>query len=172
MRRFYRGDDAHPGCLALTVLTALLAGCDPSRRIGEAGGGRLDRERGAQAVRRPGHDHQQADGSRVFEYPRQPEGWTNYRITIGADGKMSSLRQLLNADNFCARQARPGPQRGARAAGPAGGAEALRPQERGSLGVALQAGERGEALQRDLRRRRPRDRHRHRRRPRETQPAR
>ncbi len=41
-----------------------------------------------------------ADGSRVFEYPRQPEGWTNYLITIGADGKMSSLRQLLAPDNF------------------------------------------------------------------------
>jgi len=41
-----------------------------------------------------------ADGSRTFEYPRQPEGWTNYLITIGADGKMSSLRQLLAPDNF------------------------------------------------------------------------
>ena len=40
------------------------------------------------------------DGQRVLDYPRQPEGWTNYRITIGADGKMSALRQLLNADNF------------------------------------------------------------------------
>jgi hypothetical protein len=40
------------------------------------------------------------DGSRIMEYPRQPEGWTNYLITIGADGKMSALRQLLNADNF------------------------------------------------------------------------
>lgn len=40
------------------------------------------------------------DGRRVMEYPRQPEGFTNYLITIGADGKMSSLRQLLNSDNF------------------------------------------------------------------------
>lgn len=40
------------------------------------------------------------DGTRTLEYPRQPEGWTNYRIQIGADGKMSSLRQLLNPDNF------------------------------------------------------------------------
>jgi SmpA / OmlA family len=40
------------------------------------------------------------DGSRTFEYPRQPEGWTNYLIKIGPDGKMSSLRQLLNEDNF------------------------------------------------------------------------
>lgn len=40
------------------------------------------------------------DGSRTMDYPRQPEGWTNYVIQIGADGKMSSLRQLLNPDNF------------------------------------------------------------------------
>ena len=40
------------------------------------------------------------DGSRIMEYPRQPEGWTNYLITIGTDGRMSALRQLLNADNF------------------------------------------------------------------------
>jgi hypothetical protein len=40
------------------------------------------------------------DGTRTLEYPRQPEGWTNYRIQIGPDGKMSSLRQLLNPDNF------------------------------------------------------------------------
>ena len=40
------------------------------------------------------------DGSRIMEFPRQPEGWTNYLITVGTDGKMSALRQLLNADNF------------------------------------------------------------------------
>jgi outer membrane protein assembly factor BamE (lipoprotein component of BamABCDE complex) len=40
------------------------------------------------------------DGTRTLDYPRQPEGWTNYVIKIGPDGKMSSLRQLLNEDNF------------------------------------------------------------------------
>ena len=43
---------------------------------------------------------EKADGSKVFDYPRQPEGWTNYVITIGSDGKMSSLRQLLTPTNF------------------------------------------------------------------------
>ena len=42
----------------------------------------------------------QPDGSRTMDYPRQPEGWTNYVIQIGPDGKVSSLRQLLNPDNF------------------------------------------------------------------------
>jgi hypothetical protein len=40
------------------------------------------------------------DGSRMLEYPRQPEGWTNYEVRIGADGVMSSLRQLLDEDNL------------------------------------------------------------------------
>ena len=42
----------------------------------------------------------EADGSRVFDYPRQPEGWTNYIIKFAPGGKMSSLRQLLTEDNF------------------------------------------------------------------------
>ena len=42
----------------------------------------------------------EADGSRTFDYPRQPEGWTNYVIKIGADGKVSSIRQLITPDNF------------------------------------------------------------------------
>lgn len=40
------------------------------------------------------------DGTRILDYPRQPEGWGNYVIRIGADGRMTSLRQLLNDDNF------------------------------------------------------------------------
>jgi SmpA / OmlA family len=39
-------------------------------------------------------------GARTFEYNRQPAGNVNYMITIGADGKMSALRQVLNPQNF------------------------------------------------------------------------
>ncbi|MFO1274248.1 MAG: outer membrane protein assembly factor BamE [Rubrivivax sp.] len=96
--------------LALTVLTALLAACDPSRVAKLEEGVSTENE-----VRKQFGDPvtitQLADGSRVLEYPRQPEGWTNYRITIGADGKMSSLRQLLNADNFA--RVKPGLDRNA-----------------------------------------------------------
>lgn len=41
-----------------------------------------------------------APGARTFEYNRQPEGHVNYMITIGADGKMSALRQVLSPQNF------------------------------------------------------------------------
>ncbi|CAM4271720.1 outer membrane protein assembly factor BamE [Comamonas aquatilis] len=40
------------------------------------------------------------DGSRTFEYNRQPAGARNYMITIDADGKMSALRQVLAPHNF------------------------------------------------------------------------
>lgn len=41
-----------------------------------------------------------ADGTRTLEYPLQPEGFANYVMVIGPDGKLKSLRQLLNPDNF------------------------------------------------------------------------
>jgi outer membrane protein assembly factor BamE (lipoprotein component of BamABCDE complex) len=37
------------------------------------------------------------DGAQVYEYNRQPAGYQNYQITIGADGKMAALKQVLNA---------------------------------------------------------------------------
>ncbi|WP_027014744.1 outer membrane protein assembly factor BamE domain-containing protein [Comamonas composti] len=40
------------------------------------------------------------DGSHTLEYNRQPAGARNYMITIGADGKMSALRQVLAPHNF------------------------------------------------------------------------
>ncbi len=40
------------------------------------------------------------NGARIFEYNRQPAGHRNYMITIGTDGKMSALRQVLSAANF------------------------------------------------------------------------
>ena len=39
-------------------------------------------------------------GARTLEYNRQPEGQANYMITIGADGKMSALRQVLTPQTF------------------------------------------------------------------------
>lgn len=41
-----------------------------------------------------------APGARTLEYNRQPSGNVNYMITIGPDGKMSALRQVLSPQNF------------------------------------------------------------------------
>lgn len=40
------------------------------------------------------------DGTQIYEYNRQPAGYQNYQITIGADGKMAALRQVLAPHNF------------------------------------------------------------------------
>ena len=39
-------------------------------------------------------------GARTLEYNRQPAGQVNYMITIGPDGRMTALRQVLNPQNF------------------------------------------------------------------------
>lgn len=43
---------------------------------------------------------QEADGSRTFEYNRQPAGHQNYMITIGPGGKMTALRQVVAPHMF------------------------------------------------------------------------
>lgn len=40
------------------------------------------------------------NGVRIFEYNRQPQGHRNYMISMGADGKMTALRQVLTPQNF------------------------------------------------------------------------
>ena len=39
-------------------------------------------------------------GARTLEYNRQPAGQVNYMISIGADGRMTALRQVLTQQNF------------------------------------------------------------------------
>lgn len=48
----------------------------------------------------PVHVWSEADGARTLQYDRQPEGVRNYMITIGADGRMTALRQVLTPENF------------------------------------------------------------------------
>ena len=93
--------------LALLGCVLLLAACDPAR-VAKLEEGVSTEAQVRQQFGEPVTVTVLPDGQRVLDYPRQPEGWTNYRITIGADGKMTALRQLLHADNLprCSR-ARP-----------------------------------------------------------------
>ena len=92
-----RFDRMAVSALAATLLA--LGGCDQQRiaklEEGVATEADVRREFGE-----PKAVFDAADGGRMFEYPRQPEGQTNYFITIGADGKMSSLRQVLKPSEF------------------------------------------------------------------------
>lgn len=98
--------------LALATLLALgtLAACDQQRvaKLEEGVSGELEvmKQFGV-----PLEIHAEADGSRTFEYTRQPEGVANYFITIGPDGKMSALRQVLSRPYF--EKVQPGMERAA-----------------------------------------------------------
>ncbi|RQO60627.1 outer membrane protein assembly factor BamE [Paucibacter sp. KBW04] len=83
----------------LLMLWLCLAGCDQQRadKLNEGVSTEADVR---QQFGEPAQITERADGSKVLAYPRQPEGSTNYEIIIGADGKMSSLRQLLAPHNF------------------------------------------------------------------------
>jgi outer membrane protein assembly factor BamE (lipoprotein component of BamABCDE complex) len=86
-----------PACVAALLL--VLAGCDP-QRIEQLEEGVATEADVRKQFGQPAAVFDNADGSRTLEYPRQPEGQTNYFITIGADGKMSKLRQVLTARNL------------------------------------------------------------------------
>ncbi len=43
---------------------------------------------------------EEEDGGRRLEYPRGPEGATTWMVTIGADGKVRAIEQVLTAENF------------------------------------------------------------------------
>jgi outer membrane protein assembly factor BamE (lipoprotein component of BamABCDE complex) len=90
---------ALPGLLAL-----LLAGCDP-QAIRELEEGLSTEADVVQRFGQPEHVWQEPGGARTFEYNRQPEGLRNYMITIGPDGIMSALRQVLTPENFARVQA-------------------------------------------------------------------
>jgi hypothetical protein len=89
------------GMLTASLLGALfaLSGCDQQRiaklEEGVATEADVKREFGE-----PAAVYSEADGARTLEFPRQPNGQVNYMITIGADGKMSALRQVLKPAEF------------------------------------------------------------------------
>jgi len=82
----------------VAALLALLA-CDP-QRIRELEEG-VSTEADVRArFGQPENVWDGPGGERIFEYNRQPSGHVNYMIGIGPDGKMTSLRQVLNPANF------------------------------------------------------------------------
>ncbi len=83
----------------LLAALALLAGCD-QRRIAKLEEG-VSTEADVRAqFGQPENTWDEPDGSRTLEFNRNPAGQQNYMITIGPDGKMSALRQVLNPTTF------------------------------------------------------------------------
>ena len=90
-----------PSLAVLSTLMAalLVTGCDP-QRISELEEGVATEADVRARFGEPEKIWDEAGGGRTFEYNRQPAGQKNYMITIGRDGKMSALRQVLNPGNF------------------------------------------------------------------------
>ena len=90
--------------LALGLALAL-SGCDAQRESrlqpGQATEQEVLREFGTPVTIRV-----QPDGLRRLEFSAQPEGSTNHVATIGTDGRLVQLRQLLQPESFA--QIRPG----------------------------------------------------------------
>ena len=85
--------------VALTGAALLMVGCD-NQRIAELEEGVATEGDVKIKFGEPEKVWEGADGARIFEYNRQPAGAKNYMITIGTDGKMSALKQVLTPANF------------------------------------------------------------------------
>ena len=81
------------------ALGALLGGCD-QHRIGKLEEG-VSTEADVRAqFGQPDAVWDEPGGARTLEYNRNPAGHQNYMITIGPEGKMTALRQVLTPQNF------------------------------------------------------------------------
>ena len=84
---------------ACAAVALLLSGCDP-QRISELEEGVATEADVRARFGQPEQIWEGPGGEKILEYNRQPAGQKNYMITIGTDGRMSALRQVLNPGNF------------------------------------------------------------------------
>jgi hypothetical protein len=87
--------------LMLGALLALL-GCD---RTGELRPGVSTAAEVVEKMGKPAMEWQEG-ADKVWEYPFTPEGSRNYMLTIGPDGVLKAMEQVLTAENFA--RVRPG----------------------------------------------------------------
>jgi outer membrane protein assembly factor BamE (lipoprotein component of BamABCDE complex) len=83
----------------LLAMVLVLAACDP-QNIAELEEGMSTEADVRARFGEPENIWDAPGGGRTLEYNRQPAGYQNYMITIGPDGKMSALRQVLTPANF------------------------------------------------------------------------
>jgi hypothetical protein len=84
---------------AMLVVASLLAACD-AKNISELEEGVSTEADVRERFGAPEAVWDGEDGAQIYEYNRQPAGHVNYMITIGADGRMAALRQVLTERNF------------------------------------------------------------------------
>jgi outer membrane protein assembly factor BamE (lipoprotein component of BamABCDE complex) len=93
--------------LRMGMLAALLAlvGCD-AQKISELTPGESTEADVRAKFGTPSDVWEEADGRRVLEFTRQPEGARNWQMTIDAQGKLVTYKNVLTAENLA--RIRPG----------------------------------------------------------------
>lgn len=81
------------------ALSLTLSACDP-QRISELKEGVSTEADVRDRFGAPENVWDEPGGARTFEYNRQPAGQVNYMITLGADGRLVAVRQVLTPENF------------------------------------------------------------------------
>lgn len=89
----------HRWLAGLASWMALLSGCD-ERRVARLEAGVSTEAQVRAEFGAPHTVHDEADGGRTLEYSRQPEGRVTYMITIGPEGLVRSLEQVLAPAHF------------------------------------------------------------------------
>ncbi|WP_300449577.1 outer membrane protein assembly factor BamE [Accumulibacter sp.] len=81
------------------LLALVAAGCDVDR-LSQLRPGASTAEEVRQIMGKPNLEWREDDGSRIWEYPRTPEGMVNYMLVIGPDQILREVRQVLTTENF------------------------------------------------------------------------
>lgn len=95
MALIYRSSALVAAAFSLLALTA----CDP-QRISEFQPGVSTEADVRDRFGIPENVWDEPGGARTLEYNRQPAGQVNYMITIGPDGRLTAVRQVLTPENF------------------------------------------------------------------------
>lgn len=93
------------GALLLCLALLSASGCDP-QRLSELQPGVSTEADVRSRFGEPEQVWVASDGSRTFEYNRQPAGQVNYQITLGPDGRLTQVAQVLTPQTFA--QVQPG----------------------------------------------------------------
>ncbi|MQM31421.1 MAG: hypothetical protein CRU78_13225 [Candidatus Accumulibacter phosphatis] len=94
-----------PGVFVAGLVALAFSACDADKLSKlKPGITRADEVR--QLMGAPSMEWVEADGARVWEYPRTPQGIVNYMLVIGPDKVLREVRQVLTEENFA--KVRPG----------------------------------------------------------------
>lgn len=80
-------------------LTLALAGCDYFA-LQELRPGVSTAREVRERLGEPGMEWEEGDGGRTWEFPRGPAGTDTYMATLGPDGVLRRIEQVLTEDNF------------------------------------------------------------------------